>query len=106
VQQQGSAAMIPGLAFGEQQHDRASLAVADGVEFRLPPALDAAEAAIARPLLRRLAAARCALRCVASIIRRSGGLPSVAKAAKMRSNTPMRLAALRALPSAQRTKRL
>jgi hypothetical protein len=96
VQQQGSAAMIHGLAFGEQQRDRASLAVADGVEFRLPPALGAAEAAIRPPLLRRLAAVRCALRGVASIIRRSSGPPSAASAAKMQSNTLMRLAALRA----------
>jgi hypothetical protein len=36
------------------------------------------------------------LRCVASIIRHAGGPPSAARAAKMQSNTPMRLAALRA----------
>jgi hypothetical protein len=98
VQQQGSAAMIPGLAFGEQQHQRASLAVAAGVEFRLPPALRTTEAAGKPPFLRRPTAVRCALRCVASIIRRSGGAPSAARVAKMRSNTPMRPTALRALP--------
>jgi hypothetical protein len=49
VQQQGSAAMIPGLAFGEQQRNGASLAVADGVEFRLPPALGAPSPPLVRP---------------------------------------------------------
>jgi hypothetical protein len=41
--------MIPGLAFGEQQHDRAFLAGADGVEFRLPPALGAPSPPLVRP---------------------------------------------------------
>jgi hypothetical protein len=97
VQQQGSAAMITGLAFGEQQRDGAPLTVADGVELGVQPALGAAEAAIRPPLLRRLAAVRCALRCVLSIIRRSGRPPSVARAATMRSNTPMRLKRTRRL---------
>ncbi len=49
------------------------------------------------PLFDRLAAVRCAFRCVALLMIRSGFGPSPANPAKMRSNTPNRL---------QRTKRL
>ena len=62
--------------------------VADGVELRVQPALSAANAAGQSPFLSRLAAVRCAFRCVASIISRDGGPASAARAAKMRSNTP------------------
>jgi len=80
--------MIARLALCEQQGQGAPLPVADGVELRVQPALGAADAAGKSPFLRRLAAVRCAVRGVASIISRDGGPASAASAAKMRSNTP------------------
>jgi putative transposase len=91
------ALLVVHLPCGEHHHDRAALAVADSVELGVQPALGAADAPIRRPLLSKLAAVRCALRWVLSMISRSGSPASPARAAKMRLNTPMRL---------QRTKRL
>ena len=91
------AAIVADLALGEQQDQRLALAVADRVQFRVQAALGSSDAAGNSPFLRRLAAVRCALRCVASIITmRVASLPA-ARAAKILSNTPARL---------QRTKRL
>ena len=91
------ALVITHLALGEEQHDGPTMAVADGVQFRVQAAFGAADATRKSPFCSRLAAVRCAFRCVASIISRSGVSASAASAAKMRAKTPSRL---------QRTKRL
>jgi len=52
------------LPLGEHHDDGAAVAVADGVELEIQPALGSADAAIKRTLLRRLAAMGCAFRWV------------------------------------------
>jgi hypothetical protein len=91
------ALLIVHLPLGEHHDDGAAVAVAEGVELGVQPAFGSADAPCKRPLSSRLAAVRCALRWVLSMIRRSGSPASPARAAKMRSKTPVRL---------QRTKRL
>jgi len=85
------ALVITHLALGEEQHDGPTMAVADGVQFRVQAAFGAADATRKSPFCSRLAAVRCAFRCVASIISRSGVSASAASAAKMRAKTPSRL---------------
>jgi len=71
---------------------------ADGVAQALGPCMQGApDTARSSRLLARLAAVRCALRCVASIITVSVAVLSTASSANIRSNTPAR---------DQRTKRL
>lgn len=89
-QQQGSTVVVAALPLGEQQGDGAALAVAGGMEFGVQAAFGAADTP-RTPFCSRLAAVRCALRWVASIISRAGAPPLAAKAAKMRANTPSRL---------------
>jgi hypothetical protein len=55
------ALLIVPLPGREHRDNGAAVAVADGVQLGVQPAPGAAEAAIERPLLRRLAAVRCAL---------------------------------------------
>ena len=93
----GGLPVVAGLSFGEQQHDRPSPAVTGGVELGVQPALGSPEKAGKSPFLSKLAAVRCAFRWVLSIMMRSGGPPSEASAAKMRSNTPMRLQRMKRL---------
>ena len=90
-QHESGTATITGLALGEQQHDGPALSVAGGVEFGVQAALGAADAAGKCAFWSRLAAVRCALRWVLSIISLPGGPPSAARAAKTLSKTPMRL---------------
>lgn len=54
--------MVTGQAFGEQQHDGSTLAVAGGMEPGVQAILGAADAARKSPFLRGLTAVRCALR--------------------------------------------
>jgi hypothetical protein len=54
--------MVIHLAFGEQQDERATLAVTGGVQLRVQAAFGTADAAGNSPFLSRLAAVRCALR--------------------------------------------
>ena len=77
--------VVAHLSFAEQQDDRATLTVTDGMKLGVQASLGASDTAGNSPFFRRLAAVRCALRWVASIITWS------ARAAKIRLNTPRRL---------------
>ena len=85
--------MIAHLPFAEQQDQGLAVLIGDGVQFRVQAAFGAADASGNSPFLRRLAAVRCALRCVASMKSRSGLRTFPARMAKMRLNTPVRLGA-------------
>jgi hypothetical protein len=85
------ARLVVHLPLGEHNDHGAALAVADGVELGVQPALGSAGEAAKRPLVRRLAAVRCAFRWVLSMIGRSGSPASPAREVKIRLNTPMRL---------------
>ena len=74
------ALLVVHLPRGEHHDDGAAVAVAYGVELRVQPAPGAGDAARTSSFLRKLAAARCALRCVASIISRDGDPASAAGA--------------------------
>jgi hypothetical protein len=89
--------MVACLAFGEQQHHGTPLTVADGGELRVQPAFGSTDAAGKSPLFEQ--AGRGAMRLEMRGIDRQPRWRAclAARAAKMRSNTPMRL---------QRTKRL
>jgi len=65
------ALVVAHLAFRQEQDERAALAVADGVELGVQPALGSPDTAGNIPFLSRLAAVRWAFRCVASIMMRS-----------------------------------
>ena len=92
-----STRVVAHLAFGEQQHERLTVAIHDGVEFRVQAAFGAPDTAGNAPLSRRLAAVLWAFRWVVSIIKVSGATFSAARLAKISLNTPSLL---------QRTKRL
>lgn len=96
-QESRSTLVVVGLACGQEQPDQPALSVADGMKLRVQPAARASDTTRSIPFLARLAAVRCALRWVLSIISRSGTPACATSALKMRSNTPSRL---------QRTKRL
>ena len=95
-QEQRGAVVVAALPLGQQQGDRPPLPVAGGVQLGVQPALGAADMS-RTPFCRRLAAVRCALRWVASIMRRAGAPPRAARAAKMRANTPRRLQRMKRL---------
>ncbi len=95
--QQGSAPVVAHLAFGEQQDDRPALAITDGMELGVQPAFGAPDTSGKSPPFRRLAAVRCALRCVASIMIASGSPALPASSAKMRLNTPILLQRMKRL---------
>ena len=97
IKHQLGAFVIVHLAFGEQKDQGTAVFVDDGMEFGVQAAFRASDTVGNIPFLSRLAAVRCALRCVASIINCSGAPRSLAREAKMRSKTPKRL---------HRTKRL
>lgn len=90
-QEQGAAEMVAALALGEQHQYGPAPQVTDGVQLGIQPALGAADAARSAPFCTRLAAMPCALRWVLSTINSSGIPASAARAAKVRSKTPMRL---------------
>src|SRR6202041_2757516 len=72
-----------------QEHDEGtSVTVADRVQLGVQTAFGAPDTSGNRPLFKRLAAVRCAFRCVASIMTRSGLRPLCANAAKILLNTP------------------
>ena len=89
--------VIAHLPLAEQQNEGFALAVADSVELRVQAAFRAPNASGNSPFFKRLAAVRCAFRWVASIIMRSGFGPSLARAAKIRSNTPSLLQRMKRL---------
>jgi hypothetical protein len=64
--------MVAHLAFAEQHDNRASLAIADSVQFGIQSTFGSPDTTGNIPLFNKLAAVRCAFRCVASIIMRSG----------------------------------
>ena len=77
------------LALGQQKPHRAAFAVANGVQFAVQPTFSAPDKAGNNPPFSRLHAVRCAFRCVASIISRSGGPCSSTSAVNIWSNTPI-----------------
>src|SRR5690606_19642314 len=89
--------VVAHLAFRQQQDDWSAFTVADGVELGVQSALGSPDTTGNIPFLSRLAAVRCAFRCVASIMIRSGFGPSPASPAKIRSNTPIRLQRMKRL---------
>src|SRR3546814_12811610 len=88
VEHQGSAFIVAHLSFAQQHDQRPALAVADGMELRVQTAFGASDTSGNSPFLSRLAAVRCALRWVASIINWSGFPRLAARAAKILLNTP------------------
>jgi len=90
-EQQNCAFVVAHLAFGEEQDDGTPLAIADGMELRVQPTFGAPDTSGNSPPFNRLAAVRCAFRCVASIMIASGSPALPASSAKMRLNTPRRL---------------
>jgi hypothetical protein len=97
VENEAGAFVVAHLPFREQQDEGSALAITDRVELGVQAALGSFDTTGNSPFSSRLAAVRCAFRCVASIMTRSGLGPSPASEAKIRSNTPSRL---------QRTKQL
>jgi hypothetical protein len=97
VNHQGCTLVIAHLAFAEQHDDRKPLAIAYGMRFEFRLRLVRPIRRGNSPFFKRLAAVRCAFRCVASIISRDG-LPALrAISVKILLKTPRRL---------QRTNRL
>lgn len=84
-------AIVADLTFGQEQDHGLAVAVADGVQLGVQAALGTSDAAGNSPFLSRLAAVRCALRWVASIITVSVASLPPARAAKISLNTPIRL---------------
>src|SRR3546814_1909002 len=76
------------LSFAQQHDQRPALAVADCMELRVQTAFGASDTSGNSPFLSRLAAVRCALRWVASIINWSGFPRLAERAAKILLNTP------------------
>ena len=75
--------VIAHLALADQHDQRSALAIADGVQLGVQAAFGASDRSGNDPFLTRLAAVRCALRCVASIMSWSGLPPRADKAAKI-----------------------
>ena len=97
AEHEAGALVVAHLAFRQEQDERPSVTVADGVELGVQPAFGAPDTTGNIPFLSRLAAVRWALRWVASIMMRSGFGPSPASPAKMRSKTPSRLQRMKRL---------
>ena len=64
--------MVVHLALGEQQDQGTAVFVHDGMELGVQAAFRASDTAGNIPFINKLAAVRCALRCVSSIINCSG----------------------------------
>jgi hypothetical protein len=96
VEDKASPPVFSHLAGREQQDDGTPLAVGDDVQL-------GTQAALVRPIWReraplgRLAAVRCAMRCVASIVSRSGSPAKPASPAKMQPKMPSRPSAHKAV---------
>ena len=102
VEPQGGSLVVAHLALA-QQHDKwSALAVAHGMELGIQPAFGASDTSGNSHFLSRLAAVRCAFRCVASIINWSGLSPFAEWAAKILLNTPSRLHRKRGVKAALR----
>jgi hypothetical protein len=86
--------MVAHLAFTEQHDDWAALIIADRMQLGVQSTFGSPDTTGNIPFFSRLAAVRCALRCVASIMIRSGFGPSPARAAKMRSKGIVKLTKL------------
>jgi hypothetical protein len=97
IEHQRGPLVVAHLAFAEQHHQRTPLTVADGVKLGVQAALRAPDTSGNSPFFSRLAAVRCALRWVASIINWSGLPPFAASAANIRLNTPRRLQRIKRL---------
>ena len=104
VQQMLGGAAVGGLSRRQQEGERSSLAVGDGVDLGIATAPADADRLEVRPYFDRLstgsfppAAERCAFTCVLSIKTSVGGPPSAASASKTARQTPF---------AAQRTLRL
>src|SRR6185437_593205 len=97
VEQASCARVIARLSCRQVQVDGPAAAIADRMKLRVQAALRATDTAGNSPFLSRLAAVRCALRCVAAIINRSGGPCAPASARNIRSNTPIRLQRMKRL---------
>lgn len=91
VKQQACALVVVHLAFGQQQDERSTAAVADGMQLRVQSAFGATDPAGAPFFCRRLADVRCAFRWLESIMIRSGSPAWAARSAKMRLKTPIRV---------------
>ena len=89
--------VIAHLPLAEHQDKGLALTIADGVELRVQAAFCAPNATGNSPFFKRLAAVRCAFKCVASIMMRFGFGPWLARAAKMRSKTPSLLQRMKRL---------
>jgi len=89
--------VIAHLAFGQHHDERLAGAVADDMELGVQSAFRAPDTTGKNPFFKRLAAVRCAFRCVESIMMRSGLGPSPESAAKMRSKTLSRLQRMKRL---------
>jgi hypothetical protein len=87
--------VIAHLPLAEQQNEGFALAVADSVELRVQAAFRAPNASGNSPFFKRLAAVRCKMGGVDH--NRSGFGPSLASAAKIRSNTPSLLQRMKRL---------
>ncbi len=74
-----SSDMIGGLPFCQAHNEGPPQAVNNGVKLGIQSAFRAPDTAGYIPFLSRLEAVRCALRCVASIIKVSGGPPTALK---------------------------
>jgi len=96
-QHQRRALVIAHLPLAEQHDARPAMTVANRVQLGVQAAFRAPNAAGNSPFFKRLAALRCAFKCVASIMIRSGFGPAAARAAKIRSNTPRRLQRMKRL---------
>ena len=70
IQHQGRAFVVAYLSFVQHKNDRLPLAIADGMQLGVQAALRAPDTSGNRPFFKRLAAVRCAFKCVASIISR------------------------------------
>ena len=68
IKHQRCTLVIAHLTFREQQNQRTARAVAHGVQFGIQAALGAPDTSGNSPFFKRLAAVRCAFKCVASII--------------------------------------
>ena len=70
--QQKSAFMVAHLSLREQHHDRRAQTIRDSMKLRVQTPFGAPDTSGKSPPFKRLAAVRCAFRCVASIMVRSG----------------------------------
>ena len=90
VDQEPGALVVAHLPRRQQQDHGPGTPIADNVQLGVQPALGAPDLP-RTPFCNRPAAVRCDLRCVLSMMMRSGGPAASANAARMRANTPLRV---------------